>query len=67
MNLLEYLGPWIYWPLAIAAISGSVTWTLNCVSVTYSEVGRQIAELARVKSAPRTPEILTIERPDNGV
>ena len=48
MNLQEFLGPWIYWPIVVVVISGTVTWTLNCISVTYSEVGKQIEELRRV-------------------
>lgn len=48
MTLFVFLGPWIYWPLAIVAVSGCVTWTLNCISVTYTEVGKQVEELTRV-------------------
>ena len=47
--LLSVLGPWIYWPVALVCVSGSITWTVNCISVVYSEVGKQIEELRRTK------------------
>lgn len=52
MTLHNLIGPWLYWPIAIVAISGSVTWTINCISVTYSEILKQIAEIKRVASKP---------------
>ena len=49
-NLHDFVGPWMYWPAVVVMITGTITWTLNCVSVTYSEVYKQIQELCRVKN-----------------
>lgn len=47
--LLSVLGPWVYWPLAVVCVFGALTWATNCVSVLYSEIGKQIEELRRPK------------------
>lgn len=46
----EWLTDWLYWPMVVVAISGAATWTLNCVSVTYSEVYAQLKELKRLRT-----------------
>ena len=66
MTLFEFLGPWLYWPMVVVVVSGSVTWTLNCISVTYSEVSKQIAEVARVRREPYPPACQVIERETDG-
>lgn len=48
VTLYTILGPWLYWPLVVVAISGAVTWTLNCITVTYTEVWGQVKELKRL-------------------
>ena len=48
MPLYDCIGPWLYWPIVAVFVSGSISWTINCISVTYSEVAKQIEELTRV-------------------
>ncbi len=45
----QFLTDWLYWPMVVSVIAGSITWTLNCVSVTYTEIYAQIEELKRRK------------------
>jgi len=46
----EWLTDWLYWPIVAVAVSGAITWVLNCISVTYSEVAAQLRELRRIKN-----------------
>ena len=50
MTLHDYVGPWIYWPIVTVAVSGAVTWVCNSISILYTEIGKQIAEIQRVKN-----------------
>jgi hypothetical protein len=47
MTLYDFIGPWLYWPLVVAIVAGTVTWTSNCISVTWSEGLKQIQEIRR--------------------
>ena len=46
--LLTFLGPFIYWPIAIALIGFCLTSVVSNVSMVYSEIWHQVKELKRV-------------------
>jgi uncharacterized membrane protein YwaF len=48
-SLLDLIGPVPYWLLVVMLAGACAMWSVNAVSVCYSEIGRQIEELRRVK------------------
>lgn len=48
MTLYDFIGPWLYWSLVTVAVSGAATWTINSITILYTELHAQIKELRRV-------------------
>lgn len=48
MTLREFLGDWVYWPIAAMVIGFAVTTFLSNISLSYTEIRDQLKELFRV-------------------
>lgn len=48
MTLLTFLGPWLYWPIVVIVVFGTASWSINCITTTYTELRQQVKELRRL-------------------